>query len=79
MTWQERVARDQRERAEVSGERRKKTLWSARHRAIVTHPDFGEVEVPCHSPLAAMECAAELWGVAYRRIAKEGKVKAVDS
>lgn len=77
MNWQERVARDQKRRAEANAKRRNKALWDAKLKARVTHPRYGSVEVPCHSPLAAIECAAELWGVEYGEIAKETEVKAI--
>ena len=35
----------------------------AKGRARVTHPRFGSVIVPCASKFAAIENAAEFWGV----------------
>lgn len=37
--------------------------WSAPGRAVVWHPDFGEITVPCRSKTSAILCAAEKWGV----------------
>lgn len=77
MNWQERIARDQRARAEKNAARRHKALWNAKLQARVTHPEYGEVVVPCHSPLAAQECAAAVWGVTWSEIHKDAKVTAL--
>ena len=77
MNWQERIAKDQKKRAEQIVRRRNKTLWEAKLQARVYHPKYGNIVVPCHSPLAAIECAAELWGVEYKDIGKEAEVKAI--
>ena len=77
MTWQERIAKDQEARAAQNAQRRSKTLWDAKLQARVTHPKHGEVVVPCHSPLAAQECAAEVWGTTWSEIHKEAKVTAL--
>lgn len=37
--------------------------WSAKGMARVSHPDHADVVVPCGSPLEAVMCAAEVWGV----------------
>lgn len=37
--------------------------WSAKGKAKVLHPMWGEVIVPCASGLAAVQCAAEIWNV----------------
>lgn len=76
MSWQERIARDQKRRAAENAQRRRKALWSARLKARVSHPEYGSVEVPCYSPLGAVECAAELWGVEYKDIRGKVEVKA---
>ena len=77
MSWQERIAKDQAARQEKNARRRQKTLWDAKLQARVTHPKYGEVVVPCHSPLAAIECAAQVWGTTWSEIHKEAKVTAV--
>ena len=77
MNWPERIAQEQRKRAELASKRNAKALWSAKLQARVSHPKYGEVVVPCHSPLAAVECAAEAWGTTWSEIHKEAEVKAV--
>lgn len=77
MNWPERIAKDQAARAAQNAQRRSKTLWDAKLQARVIHPKYGEVVVPCHSPLAAVECAAEVWGTTWKEIYKEAEVKAV--
>ena len=77
MNWPERIAQEQRKRAELASRRRNKELWKAKLQARVSHPKYGEVVVPCYSPLAAVECAAEAWGTTWSEIHKEAEVKAV--
>lgn len=37
--------------------------WSAPGKAVVRHPEHGEITVPCRSKTSAILCAAEKWGV----------------
>jgi len=39
--------------------------WREKHIARVVHPKYGTVVVPCGSKLAAIHCAAEVWGCSY--------------
>ena len=43
-------------------ERARIERWRFPAAARVTHPDHGPVVVPCRSKLAAIMCAAEVWG-----------------
>lgn len=51
--------------------------WAAKSKARVTHPMWGSVIVPCSSPLAAVHCAAEVWGVDWLQVIN-AKVEACD-
>lgn len=48
--------------AEELERRRCRERWNAPGRAVVSHPQYYAVIVPCASPLAALHCAAEIWG-----------------
>ena len=48
---------------EELAERRRHDRWAAKGRARVALPGRKAVVVPCASPFAAIQCAAELWGV----------------
>lgn len=48
--------------------------WNEPNRARVVHPEYGEIIVPCGSPLMAIECAAEKWGIPWTEISKEAEV-----
>lgn len=52
-------------RARIQSARRRcrEFRWSAPGKAVVRHPDFGEITVPCRSKTSAILCAAEKWGV----------------
>lgn len=54
-----RVVQPQRDRAR---------RWTARGRARVSHPGYDSVVVPCGSPLEAVMCAAEVWGVDWGKV-----------
>lgn len=43
-------------------EREREQRWSAKARARVVHPKYGQVIVPHHSNFAAVLNAAEYWG-----------------
>lgn len=74
MSWVEKISRDQKAKLEKRSRARN---WKAQHKARVTHPKYGSVVVPCASPLAAQECAAEVWKTTWSEIHKEAKVEAV--
>lgn len=40
----------------------------AKGRAVVSHPEHGEITVPAASKLAAIMCAAEKWGVPWDKL-----------
>lgn len=58
--------------------RERERRWSYPGKARVIHPKHGELIVPCASPLAALTCAAEVWGVDLLDITEEGEVWACD-
>lgn len=51
--------------------------WNAPGKSRVTHPDHGSVVVPHASNLAAVLCAAELWGCDWAKIL-DAEVRAVN-
>ena len=66
------------EERDIAGEARSTDLrWSAKGKAKVTHPMWGEVIVPCASKLAAVRCAAEVWGADWAQL-MDAKVEACD-
>ena len=54
--------------------RAREERWKAKGRAVVTHPEHGSIVVPHVSKLAALECAAEKWGVSVWSITGAAKV-----
>mgnify|MGYP005966533217 FL=1 len=54
--------------------RRRHDRWAARGRARVVYPGREAVTVPCASPFAAIQCAADLWGVAWQDIVHGARV-----
>lgn len=52
---------------EELAERRRHDRWAAKGRARVALPGRKAVVVPCASPFAAIQCAAELWGVPWQK------------
>lgn len=52
-------------RARIQSARRRcrEFRWSAPGKAVVRHPEHGEITVPCRSKTSAILCAAEKWGV----------------
>lgn len=44
--------------------------WRFPGLARVIHQDHGTVVVPCKSKLAAIQCAAEVWGVGWATLGK---------
>lgn len=52
----------------VQPQRARTRRWTARGRARVSHPEHGEVVVPCGSTLEAVMCAAEVWGVDWSKV-----------
>lgn len=65
------------ERSRAADERAANERWEAKPKARVTHPVWGSVIVPCSSTLAAIFCAAEVWGVDWAQIIN-AKVEACD-
>jgi hypothetical protein len=65
-------------RSEIAERRDRMRRWDYQGKARVVHPRFGELIVPCASPLAALLCAAEVWGVDVQEITEEGEVWACD-
>lgn len=54
--------------------RRRHDRWAAHGRARVTRPGSKTVIVPCASPFAAIQCAAELWGVPWQEVVHGARV-----
>ena len=54
--------REQRRQLQAARRRNREMRWNTKNRSTVTHPAHGSVVVPHRSNLAAIECAAELWG-----------------
>ena len=48
--------------------------WAAHGRARVALPGRKAVVVPCASPFAAIQCAAELWGVPWQEVVNGARV-----
>ena len=69
--WMSIPMQRRRMRAEI---RARDERWKAKTHAVVTHPAHGSITVPCASPLAATECAAERWGVNTWEITGEATV-----
>lgn len=63
---------------EIATRRDRLQRWSYPGKARVIHPKYGELIVPCASPLAALTCAAEVWGVDVLEISEEGEVWVCD-
>lgn len=57
--------RDRRRIRNAAAERERRQRWSAPGAARVVHPIRGTVVVPCSSKLAALLCAAEVWGCSW--------------
>lgn len=55
-------------------ERRRHDRWAAKGRARVALPGRKAVVVPCASPFAAIQCAAELWGVPWQEVVHGARV-----
>lgn len=53
----------QRARIQSARRRCREFRWSAPGKAVVRHPEHGEITVPCRSKTSAILCAAEKWGV----------------
>lgn len=54
--------------------RRRNDRWAAKGRARVTRPWNMTVVVPCASPFAAIQCAAELWGIPWHEAVRGARV-----
>ena len=54
--------------------RRRNDRWAAHGRARVALPGRKAVVVPCASPFAAIQCAAELWGVPWQEVVHGARV-----
>ena len=54
-------------------ERSRKSRWTAKGRAEVSHPRYGTVTVPCGSPYEALLNACEVWGVDCTDVMREKK------
>lgn len=54
--------------------RRRNDRWAAHGRARVALPGRKAVVVPCASPFAAIQCAAELWGVPWQKVVHGARV-----
>lgn len=54
--------------------RRRNDRWAAHGRARVVLPGRKAVVVPCASPFAAIQCAAELWGVPWQKVVHGARV-----
>lgn len=54
-------------------ERSRKSRWTARGRAEVSHPRYGTLTVPCGSPYEALLNACEVWGVDCVDVMREKK------
>lgn len=75
MIHNEEREREQRRQLQAARRRNRAWRWSRKTKATVTHPDHGSVVVPHGSNLAAIECAAELWGVMPCDIARDAEVR----
>lgn len=53
---------------QAAEERSRRERWRCEGLATVTHPDHGSVVVPHQSKLAAIMCAAEVWGCNWTEI-----------
>lgn len=60
---------------EELAERRRNDRWAAHGRARVALPGRKAVTVPCASPFAAIQCAADLWGVPWQDIVHDAHVR----
>lgn len=54
--------------------RRRNDRWAAHGRARVTRLGNRSVVVPCASPFAAIQCAAELWGIPWHEAVRGARV-----
>lgn len=54
--------------------RRRNDRWAAHGRARVTRQGNMTVVVPCASPFAAIQCAAELWGIPWHEAVRGARV-----
>lgn len=54
--------------------RRRNDRWAARGRARVVYPGRKAVTVPCASPFAAIQCAAEMWGIPWHEAVRGASV-----
>lgn len=59
---------------EELAERRRHDRWAAKGRARVALPGRKAVVVPCASPFAAIQCAAELWGIPWHEAVRGARV-----
>lgn len=75
MIHNEEREREQRRQLQAARRRNRAWRWSRKTKATVTHPDHGSVVVPHGSNLAAIECAAELWGVMPWDISSKAEVR----
>lgn len=65
-------------RAKIAERRDRMRRWNYPGKARVIHPKYGELIVPCASPLSALHCAAEVWGVDVLEITGDGEVWVCD-
>lgn len=59
---------------EELAKRRRHDRWAAKGRARVALPGRVAVVVPCASPFAAIQCAAELWGIPWHEAVRGARV-----
>ena len=78
ISWPERIERRRLDQTERQDAYVKAKRWSGRMQAVVHHPAHGSVTVPCLSRLEAIECAADVWGVARADILMDAEVRAID-
>ena len=66
-------------RIQIARRRCREFRWSAPRKAMVRHPEHGEITVPCRSKTSAILCAAEKWGVRdWLELAKAAEVTAAE-
>ena len=66
-------------RIQIARRRCREFRWSAPGKAVVRHPEHGEIKVPCRSKTCAILCAAEKWGVRdWLELAKAAEVTAAE-
>ena len=64
------------DRAREAEKRARIYMWSSGYKVRVVHPKFGEIVVPHRSNLAAIQCAAEVWGVDWTEI-RDAEIRSV--